>query len=451
MLSAGFLFSGGGGAVAMADTGVGDSSPSSPAADAGRSTVDSTSGVTDALPGPVRHTLAALDSLASASTSPSAVTSADSESDAILSTAGQTAADTASDEDLHASDAVALDASTGNDATSALPDDTPTAAVSGLSAARQSANPPAPVVTPDVAARTELAAAPSATHPRSPGPRDSAATAPPALRGGLAPLGSADASRVDAVTLVTRAITSLEDVVAAVGDGVSSVPALLASLPTSLTPITDVITAIQKMLTSIVTAATPLVRLPSDFASMFVVGTGEPMAMTGAPDGRPHGLRDWVQAPVTSVLPQAPAAPTDHLAVASGNPVRPDAPKTIAASMMSNHVALSTMTSADRPIALNGGLPGYLKRIANTLLVPVSLWALVTAAVPGIAGLLTFGFIGVRIGYRQAKANFVMRASAIGRFAGSGPLGVVRSGSLITLRPRVARPTPTMRWQDQAA
>jgi hypothetical protein len=46
---------------------------------------------------------------------------------------------------------------------------------------------------------------------------------------------------------------------------------------------------------------------------------------------------------------------------------------------------------------------------------------------------------GIRIGYRQAKAGFMLRASGIARFAGSGPLGVVRTGSLIALRPRPVR------------
>jgi hypothetical protein len=46
---------------------------------------------------------------------------------------------------------------------------------------------------------------------------------------------------------------------------------------------------------------------------------------------------------------------------------------------------------------------------------------------------------GVRIGYRQAKAGLAVRVAGIARFAGPGPLGVVRSGSLITLHPRTAR------------
>jgi hypothetical protein len=49
----------------------------------------------------------------------------------------------------------------------------------------------------------------------------------------------------------------------------------------------------------------------------------------------------------------------------------------------------------------------------------------------------------VRIGYRQAKAGFVLRTAGIARFARPGPLGVVRPGALVVVRPgglRVVRP-----------
>ena len=54
------------------------------------------------------------------------------------------------------------------------------------------------------------------------------------------------------------------------------------------------------------------------------------------------------------------------------------------------------------------------------------------AALPGAGGLVILTAFGVRVGYRQAKAGFVVRAAGIARFAGPGPLGVVRSGSLVS-------------------
>jgi hypothetical protein len=72
-------------------------------------------------------------------------------------------------------------------------------------------------------------------------------------------------------------------------------------------------------------------------------------------------------------------------------------------------------------------------------LVPASLSALAAVALPGVGGLLIICAIGMRFGYRQAKALLAVRRAGIACFAGPGPLGVVRSGSLIALRPRASR------------
>ena len=71
---------------------------------------------------------------------------------------------------------------------------------------------------------------------------------------------------------------------------------------------------------------------------------------------------------------------------------------------------------------------------------PASLAALALLALPGAGGLTILTAAGVRIGYRQAKAGFVLRTAGIAGFArpGAGPLGVVRSGSLVVIRPRAA-------------
>jgi hypothetical protein len=61
---------------------------------------------------------------------------------------------------------------------------------------------------------------------------------------------------------------------------------------------------------------------------------------------------------------------------------------------------------------------------------------------------------GIRIGYRQAKANFNLRANNLARFARQGPIGIVRSGSLIAVRARRLRaiaPVPAEGLLDQVA
>ena len=90
--------------------------------------------------------------------------------------------------------------------------------------------------------------------------------------------------------------------------------------------------------------------------------------------------------------------------------------------------------TAPSPLAARmGEHQSFIDRAFGALLVPLSLWALATGALPGLAGLVVMFGAGIRVGYRNAKAGFAMRVSGIARFAGTGPLGVVRSGSLIAL------------------
>ncbi|MBU8809263.1 hypothetical protein KL953_10185 [Mycolicibacterium goodii] len=70
---------------------------------------------------------------------------------------------------------------------------------------------------------------------------------------------------------------------------------------------------------------------------------------------------------------------------------------------------------------------------AVTALVTMSLWALLSSALPGLSGMFAAAVAGVRIGYRQAKARMVLHSMELVRFVRPGPLGVVRSASLINV------------------
>jgi hypothetical protein len=114
--------------------------------------------------------------------------------------------------------------------------------------------------------------------------------------------------------------------------------------------------------------------------------------------------------------------------------------------------------SATARLASNGafsmGVQSLLGHPYGELLLPVSLWALAAVALPGAGGLVVLTAAGVRVGYRQAKAGFVVQAAGIGCFARPGPLGVVRSGSLVVVRPRalrVARPGASSGRFDEVA
>ena len=91
------------------------------------------------------------------------------------------------------------------------------------------------------------------------------------------------------------------------------------------------------------------------------------------------------------------------------------------------------------PVALPGAAGLSILTAAGVL--PLSLAALAALALPGVGGLVILTGAGVRVGYRQAKAGFVVRTAGVARFAGPGavPLGVVRSGSLVVVRPRALR------------
>jgi hypothetical protein len=73
------------------------------------------------------------------------------------------------------------------------------------------------------------------------------------------------------------------------------------------------------------------------------------------------------------------------------------------------------------------------------VLLPLSLWALAAAALPGTGGLGVVTLAGVRLGYRQAKAGVAVRTTGLALLAGKGPLGIVRSESLVVVRPRASR------------
>jgi hypothetical protein len=111
-------------------------------------------------------------------------------------------------------------------------------------------------------------------------------------------------------------------------------------------------------------------------------------------------------------------------------------------------VALGVRPEADLPEGLQTFLHTY-----GGIIVAVSLSAMFAAALPGLIGLAIPVVAGMGIGYRQAKAGRALHTSGIAHLAPSAPIGVVRSGTLIALRPkrkRVATPSGADRTQEVA-
>jgi hypothetical protein len=110
----------------------------------------------------------------------------------------------------------------------------------------------------------------------------------------------------------------------------------------------------------------------------------------------------------------------------------------------------SRSTAAQGPNgAMSAGLQTFLYTYGQIVVVAVSLSAMFVAALPGLAGLVLPAAAGMHIGYRQAKAGRTVRNSGIARLAAPGPIGVVRSGSLIALR-RPSRRLPPANSEGRA-
>ena len=251
----------------------------------------------------------------------------------------------------------------------------------------------------------------------------------------------------DPMAPVSTVVKPMTNAVVTVVGVMASVPGAVAALPASETPVTDVITTMQTMLTTVTDAVVPLVSVPSDLYTLLAgaqvatpttIGGGAsfsfgPVPVADAPL-LPPVMPAWPQ-----VVPSSDiwAAHGDVIALASGE---------VATAGLNDELSISGTAPLAPAGATPSGVLPVLEHAVAALLVPVSLSTLAALAIPGVAGLLVVCAAGIRIGYRQAKAGLMLRASGLARFAGSGPLGVVRSGSLIALRSRAVRvghPTAT--------
>lgn len=99
------------------------------------------------------------------------------------------------------------------------------------------------------------------------------------------------------------------------------------------------------------------------------------------------------------------------------------------------------MVAAPSAPAAGSWLENAIERI-DDIAVPASLAVLAATALPGIGGILVLTAVGIRLGYRQARAGIAVRVSAVARFlepehGGSGP------GAVVTFprwRPRAGPP-----------
>ena len=233
----------------------------------------------------------------------------------------------------------------------------------------------------------------------------------------------------------TAALTAATNFVVAVGDTVISLPALLAALPTSSTPVTDVITYLQASLTSVGGALIPLVSLPSEVANAVLSLTANlpdavasPVSAGPATGYLPGAGLDVPRAPVTPTNVGGDPSPRNPVTFALRGGFAAAPPVTGPARPATAPAASAPESHSNTPLLITGALAA--------LLLSASLWALFAAALPGLGGLAAFSATGMRIGYRQAKAGTALYRSDLARFAPRGPIGVVRSDSLVSVHRR---------------
>ena len=257
------------------------------------------------------------------------------------------------------------------------------------------------------------------------------------------------APTVDRRAAVRKAVAPVIDAVATAANKAAALRAVIASPPSSRTPVTDVIAAVQDMLSSVAGIGASLARVPSDLASMLGFPGMAPETisrMAAGAIGRGFydaGLSATVHVPMRSPSavqwPQLLVTSAHWGASSTGNIAGHPTLGGVAAAGVSDELSVSAASPLVPEAVVPSGVLSSLERTISAVLVPVSLAALAAACLPGSAGLLIISAAGMAVGYRQAKAAATLRAVGIARFARLGPLGVVRSGSLVAMHPRASR------------
>ena len=243
---------------------------------------------------------------------------------------------------------------------------------------------------------------------------------------------------------VRTVVAPVRSAVRGAANAVRALPAVVAKLPSSPTPVRDVITAVQDMLTSVAAVGSSVTQAQSDLASLL----GFPATAARAPGGIGGSLYGGGRSAAvdTKVLPSG-AAQWRQILVTSGDSgvasVGNVAGRPTLGAVATTGLGQELSVSGAAPVAPESvaptGVLSILEHTISAVLVPASLTVLAALALPGIGGLLIIGATGMMVGYRQAKAASMLRAVGIARFVRAGPLGVVRSGSLVVLHPRASR------------
>lgn len=250
-------------------------------------------------------------------------------------------------------------------------------------------------------------------------------------------------SSADVLVPAWRVVQPVTNAVATVAGAALSVPGVIMSLPASEDPIGDVITSMQNMLMSVNEAVVPLAQVPGDLYSLLVVaGMGAAPVDQVATDsvaGLSGAAGAGLSPPSAPMPPPMPPGPPSGGMPLLGDVVAPATLAGVATVGLTSDLSISGTAPLATESAGPTGALALLENTVRAVLAPASLSALAAFALPGVGGLLIICAAGMRLGYRQAKAALTVRTTGIARFVRQGPLGVVRSGSLVALHPRTVR------------
>jgi hypothetical protein len=261
-----------------------------------------------------------------------------------------------------------------------------------------------------------------------------------------APTSNVVAAETNAADPVTNVVTAVPTVVTPLTDVVATIPELFASIPALVASSIDFIVAVQDLFTSVAAEVVPLAHLPYDLLSMLGVPSAQPVASGSAHAGA-LSLASAATVPVPPIPLMASQLllPRPVAAAHGGGSVGNAALVTALSGRTTTQVGQDPLRSeTPAAAAKKTNLNDARARIAHAfgkVLRSASLWEIAAVALPGLGGLLVFTATGVRVGHRQAKAGFALDTRGIARFARSGPIGVVRSGSLVAIR-RAASAVP---------
>ena len=242
----------------------------------------------------------------------------------------------------------------------------------------------------------------------------------------MAPVPNVVAPVPHVVAPIPNVVAPIPNVVASIPNLVAPVSDVIAPVTNVVAPVSDVIAPVQDMFTSVAGAVVPLTQPQSDLSSFLLGGIAgvEPVE---------NGLRGIDGAGLSATAGTSVASQLRLVLLLSGVPSMPVVGNTGAATLGGIFASVSgAMSEAGRasslpgmaPPAPNGAIPmgvrSFLRHALPDLPVAVSRAALAAVALPAVGGLVILTLAWVRVGHRQAKADFALRTAGIARFARRG-------------------------------